>query len=48
MEPFEGSTRAGAKEKSKYDGDSTRENFIALGGFDSFAFAIDASGRRAG
>jgi 2,5-diamino-6-(ribosylamino)-4(3H)-pyrimidinone 5'-phosphate reductase len=44
MEAFAGGVRDEADVARKYDG-SAREDFIAEGTHDSFAFAIDASGR---
>ena len=47
MEPFAGATRP-EKEVAREHGDrSPREDFVATGAHDSFAFAIDPSGRLA-
>ncbi len=45
MEPFAGGVRPEAEVAREYAGSAPREDFIALGDYDSFAFAIDASGR---
>ena len=47
MEPFAKRTRSEAEVAREYSGTATREAFRAPGDFDSFAFAIDASGRLA-
>ena len=46
MEPFAGGVRPEAEVAREHDG-APREDFIAAGEHDSFAFAIDASGRLA-
>src|SRR2546423_7376310 len=46
MEPFAGAVRADAELKREYAG-PPREDHIAAGGHDSFAVAIDSSGRLA-
>jgi 2,5-diamino-6-(ribosylamino)-4(3H)-pyrimidinone 5'-phosphate reductase len=46
MEPFAGGVRSEAEVAREYSG-TPREDFIAPGEYDSFAFAIDASGRLA-
>ncbi|MFL5581985.1 MAG: dihydrofolate reductase family protein [Gemmatimonadaceae bacterium] len=47
MEPFAGRTRAEAEVARAHAGGGRREDFVAPGDHDSFAFAIDASGRLA-
>jgi len=47
MEPFAGGTRSDAEVTLEHAGDAPREDFRAPGEHDSFAFAIDASGRLA-
>jgi len=47
MEPFAGRLRAEADVTHEYAGAATREDFTAPGQHDSFAFAIDSSGRLA-
>lgn len=47
MEPFAKHVRRDAEITKEYLGPSPREDFIAPGEHDSFAFAIDASGRLA-
>jgi len=47
MEPFAGAVRSDADVAREYLGAAAREDFIAPGKHDSFAFAIDASGRLA-
>jgi 2,5-diamino-6-(ribosylamino)-4(3H)-pyrimidinone 5'-phosphate reductase len=47
MEPFAGGVRADAEVAHGYGGAATREDFTAPGEHDSFAFAIDSSGRLA-
>src|SRR3712207_2062746 len=46
MEPFAGGTRAAAEVAREHSG-APREDYQAPGDFDSFAFAIDPSGRLA-
>ena len=46
MEPFAGGVRPEAEVAREYSG-TPREDFIASGEYDSFAFAIDAGGRLA-
>jgi len=46
MEPFAGGLRADAEVKREHTG-AAREDFVAPGAHDSFAFAIDPSGRLA-
>lgn len=43
MEPFAGAVRSDAEVARVYRGDAAREDFIAPGARESFAFAIDAS-----
>jgi riboflavin biosynthesis pyrimidine reductase len=47
MEPFAGGVRGDADVAREYAGSATREDFRAPGDHDSFAFAIDPSGRLA-
>jgi 2,5-diamino-6-(ribosylamino)-4(3H)-pyrimidinone 5'-phosphate reductase len=47
MEPFAGGVRSAADVAREHTGRVPREDFVAPGDFDSFAFAIDASGRLA-
>ena len=47
MEPFAGGVRADAEVALERSGGPAREDFIAPGEHDSFAFAVDASGRLA-
>ena len=47
MEPFARRTRSEAEVAREYSGTAAREDFRAPGDFDSFAFAIDATGRLA-
>jgi 2,5-diamino-6-(ribosylamino)-4(3H)-pyrimidinone 5'-phosphate reductase len=47
MEPFAGGVRPKAEVAREHAGAAPREDFRAPGDFDSFAFAIDASGRLA-
>ncbi|MGH7696467.1 MAG: dihydrofolate reductase family protein [Gemmatimonadaceae bacterium] len=47
MEPFAGGVRPEAEVMREYAGGTRREDFIAPGEYDSFAFAIDPSGRLA-
>jgi len=47
MEPFAGGTRAEVDVAREHSGIVQRDDFRALGEFDSYAFAIDASGRLA-
>lgn len=47
MEPFAGGLRADSEVAHEYVGDAMREDFTAPGAYDSFAFAIDSSGRLA-
>jgi 2,5-diamino-6-(ribosylamino)-4(3H)-pyrimidinone 5'-phosphate reductase len=47
MEPFAGGVRPDAEVAREYTRGTPREDFIAPGEYDSFAFAIDASGRLA-
>jgi 2,5-diamino-6-(ribosylamino)-4(3H)-pyrimidinone 5'-phosphate reductase len=47
MEPFAGGLRPEADVAREYDGSAVREDFIAPGANESFAFAIDPSGRLA-
>jgi 2,5-diamino-6-(ribosylamino)-4(3H)-pyrimidinone 5'-phosphate reductase len=47
MQPFARRTRSEAEAAREYSGTTAREDFRAPGDFDSFAFAIDASGRPA-
>jgi hypothetical protein len=47
MEPFAGGLRPEGEVAAQAAGSSPREDFVAPGAFDSFAFALDASGRLA-
>ena len=47
MEPFARRTRSEAEVTRKYSGTTAREDFRAPGDFETFAFAIDPSGRLA-
>jgi 2,5-diamino-6-(ribosylamino)-4(3H)-pyrimidinone 5'-phosphate reductase len=47
MEPFAGAVRSDAEVAREYRGFAPREDFIAAGPRESFAFAIDPSGRLA-
>lgn len=47
MEPFARRTRSDAEIAREYSGSSPREDFVAPGEHDSFAFAVDASGKLA-
>ena len=47
MEPFAGSVRSEEDVAHQYAGRSPREDFVASGDYDSYAFAIDPSGRLA-
>jgi len=47
MEPFAGALRSDAEVAREHAGAAPREDFRAPGDFDSYAFAIDASGRLA-
>ena len=47
MEPFAGGTRPDAEEAREHGGGAARQDFRAPGSHDSFAFALDASGRLA-
>jgi 2,5-diamino-6-(ribosylamino)-4(3H)-pyrimidinone 5'-phosphate reductase len=47
MEPFAKRLRSDAEVAREYRGDAPREDFVAPGKHESFAFAIDASGRLA-
>src|SRR5262245_5786973 len=47
MEPFAGGVRSEADVALEHEGGAPRDDFRATGDFDSFAFAIDASGRLA-
>ena len=47
MEPFAGAVRSDAEVALEYRKGATREDFIAEGDHESFAFAIDPSGRLA-
>jgi riboflavin biosynthesis pyrimidine reductase len=47
MEPFAGHLRSDAEVAREHGGGAPREDFRAPGEYDSFAFAIDASGRLA-
>ena len=47
MEPFAGGVRSEAEVAREHAGGAAREDFRAPGEFDSFAFAIDPSGRLA-
>lgn len=47
MEPFAGGVRPEAEVAREHTGSAPRDDFRAPGEFDSFAFAIDASGRLA-
>jgi riboflavin biosynthesis pyrimidine reductase len=47
MEPFAGAVRSDAAVAREYTAGVPREDFLAPGDFDSFAFAIDPSGRLA-
>jgi 2,5-diamino-6-(ribosylamino)-4(3H)-pyrimidinone 5'-phosphate reductase len=47
MEPFAGSVRSEGEVARQYAGRSPRQDFVASGDHDSFAFAIDPSGRLA-
>ena len=46
MEPFAGATRSDAEVAREHSG-AARADFVALGTYDSFAFAVDPSGRLA-
>jgi 2,5-diamino-6-(ribosylamino)-4(3H)-pyrimidinone 5'-phosphate reductase len=45
MEPFAGATRPEKEVAREHAGGASREDFVAAGPHDSFAFAIDPSGR---
>ena len=45
MEPFAKRTRSVAEIERRYTGDTPRDDYRAPGSHDSFAFAIDSSGR---
>jgi riboflavin biosynthesis pyrimidine reductase len=45
MEPFAGAVRSDADVAREYRGRSPREDFVAEGDHESFAFAVDPSGR---
>ena len=47
MEPFAGGVRSPGEVARRHRGGSPRDDFTAPGDFDSFAFAVDASGRLA-
>lgn len=47
MEPFAGRLRPQAEVAREHTGDAPREDFVAPGDHDSFAFALDAHGRLA-
>ena len=47
MEPFAGGARPETEVAREYTSGTPREDFVAPGNYDSFAFAIDASGRLA-
>lgn len=47
MEPFAGAVRSDAEVAREYRGASTREDFVAEGDHESFAFAVDLGGRLA-
>ena len=47
MEPFAGATRPESEVANEHMGGASREDFIAPGAHDSFAFAIDPKGRLA-
>lgn len=47
MEPFAGAVRSDAEVAREYHGVSLREDFVAEGNHESFAFAVDPSGRLA-
>jgi riboflavin biosynthesis pyrimidine reductase len=47
MEPFAGSVRSEEEVARQYAGRSPRQDFVASGDHDSYAFAIDPSGRLA-
>jgi len=47
MEPFAGGVRPETEVAREYTSGTPREDFVAPGNYDSFAFAIDASGRLA-
>jgi 2,5-diamino-6-(ribosylamino)-4(3H)-pyrimidinone 5'-phosphate reductase len=47
MEPFAGGLRSDAEVAREHSGGAARDDFRAPGEFDSFAFAVDASGRLA-
>jgi|SRR5688572_251355 len=47
MEPFAGAVRSHAEVAREYRGKSPREDFVAAGDHESFAFAVDPSGRLA-
>lgn len=47
MEPFAGGVRSEAEVARDHSGGAVREDFRAQGDFDSFAFAVDPSGRLA-
>ena len=47
MEPFAGGARPETEVAREYTSGTPRDDFVAPGNYDSFAFAIDASGRLA-
>lgn len=47
MEPFAGGARPDAEVAREHEGGAPREDFAAPGAHDSYAFAVDASGRLA-
>jgi len=47
MEPFAGATRSEMEVALQHEGDAPREDHVASGDHDSFAFALDPSGRLA-
>ena len=47
MQPFAGAVRSDAEVAREYRGASPREDFVAAGDHESFAFAVDPSGRLA-
>src|SRR5437660_1562645 len=47
MEPFAGRVRSEEEVAREHAGGASREDFVAPGDHESFAFAIDASGRLA-
>ncbi len=47
MEPFAGATRSEAEVERRHEGDGPRDDHVTPGAHDSFAFALDPSGRLA-